>query len=77
MLKKLAHVTRKIETKFYVLSSFRAELDMTPKDVGNNKNNVDHNLHDYELGARCIDKMPNKLPSLHFTNGIVKTQNND
>ena len=46
-------------------------------DARSNKSNTGHALHNCELGTKYIGKTSNKLAALHFTNGVVKIQNDD
>ena len=62
---------------FQTISSYRADLGMLTEDVRRNKNNYGHNLHNYELGIRCVGATSNKLPSMNFSNGSVKIHNDD
>ena len=46
-------------------------------NVRRNKNNSGHSLQGCKLGIRYIRKISNKLPSMYFTNSIVKIENNN
>ena len=50
---------------------------MLIEDSNARKNDTGHALYGCELGAQHIVKTSNKLPSLHFTSEVVKTQRND
>ena len=77
MLEVILVAAKEMEISFRTISSCWANLDTLIEDARRSKNNSGHNLRNCELGTRCVGATSNELPSMNFTNGAVKMQNDD
>ena len=68
-------ITKKeIQTRFYSMPLQRDDLDTLIDYARRNKNKTRCTLQYYNLQTRLIGKMSNKIPLLHFTSSVLKTQ---
>ena len=77
MLQIIKMPAKEMQTRHHALSDCRDDLDMLFHDAREHKDTHGHASHSCKLGDACIAQDSEKLPSLSFAMGVIKTQNND
>lgn len=68
---------KEMQTHFYAVAGSRGDLGILARNLSNHSETIGHDLQCCKLGTRHTRRVLKKLPSLSFTNGVIKMKNND